>query len=351
MTFDISRFFVTPRSSLQTAMRVIDQGAVQIALVVDDRQRLLGTLSDGDIRRALLNGANLESSVEQFMNRQFRFVRSSENQQSVLEMMRRDVLRQIPVLDEMDCVVQLILLQELLGPKRIHNPVVIMAGGKGTRLRPYTEHCPKPMLPVGDKPMLEILLEQCIASGFHCFYFSVNYLKEQIIDYFGDGSKWGVSIRYLIEDEPLGTAGSLRLLPNSVVAPFLVLNGDVLTRLDSSRLIQFHDEHDAKATLCVREHELTVPFGVVKTDGVELAGFHEKPTYQYQVNAGVYVIDPDLLPLLPPHQFTDMPTLLVRAQSAGHRVAVCPIHEYWLDIGRPETLEQAHRDWALQSQP
>ena len=207
------------------------------------------------------------------------------------------------------------------------------------------------MLLVGDQPMLEILLEQCIKSGFRTFYFSVNYLKEQIIEHFDDGSRWGVSIHYLVENEPLGTAGSLQLLPNSLSEPFLVLNGDVLTRFNPSQLLHFHREHQAQATLCVREHELKVPFGVVQTKGVELARFEEKPTYRKLVNAGVYLIDPQLIPLLRPHQSTDMPTLLQAAQEAGHRVAVCPIHEYWLDVGRPETLQQAHREWPVPEQP
>ncbi len=345
MTFDIPNFFVHPDLSLRMAMKVIDQGAAQIALVVDEHQRLLGTLTDGDIRRALLHGETLEAPVERLMNRRFRSVQSSDDQGLVLEMMRREVLRQIPVLDEQGRVVNLLLLQELLNPHQLRNAVVIMAGGKGTRLRPHTENCPKPMLPVGDQPMLEILLEQCIANGFRTFYFSVNYLKEQIIDHFNDGSSWGVSIQYLVEEEPLGTAGSLQLLPDSLKEPFLVLNGDVLTRFEPRHLLHFHADHKAQATLCVRDHEFTVPFGVVQTKGVDLAGFQEKPTYRHQVNAGVYVIAPKLLPLLPPHQFTDMPSLLQSAQQAGHRVAVCPIHEYWLDVGRPENLEQAHATW------
>ena len=345
MTLDVSKFFVRPSQSLKIAMQLIDQGGAQIALVVDEGQRLLGTITDGDIRRGLLHGETLDASAEQLMNRSFRFVHSSEDKRTVLEMMRSDLLRQIPVLDENGRVVELLLLQELLHPQQLSNAVVIMAGGKGTRLRPHTEHCPKPMLPVGDKPMLEILLEQCIASGFHTFYFSVNYLKEQIVDYFDDGARWGVSIHYLMEDIPLGTAGSLQLLPDSLTEPFLVLNGDVLTRLDPGQLLHFHAQNQAQATLCVREHEITVPFGVVQTKGVELAGFEEKPTYRNQVNAGIYVVDPQLLPLLSPHQFTDMPSLLLAAQQAGHRVAVCPIHAYWLDVGRPESLLKAHREW------
>ena len=345
MIFNLQSLQLSPATPTLEAMRVIDNGAAQIALVVDEKQRLLGTLTDGDIRRALLHGETLEAPVERLMNRRFRSVRSGEDQTAVLEMMRREVLRQIPVLDEQDRVVELLLLQELLTPVHLPNPVVIMAGGKGTRLWPHTEHCPKPMLPVDGKPMLEILLEQCIASGFRKFYLSVNYLKEQIIEYFGNGKAWGVSIDYLVEDEPLGTAGSLRLLPDSVQESFLGMNGDVLTRLNPSQLLRFHVDHEAAGTLCVREHITTVPFGVVQTKGIELAGFEEKPSHRQLVNAGVYVLNPQLLPLLPPHQATDMPTLLQSAQKAGHRIAVCPIHEYWIDVGRPETFRQAHQEW------
>jgi NDP-sugar pyrophosphorylase family protein len=259
--------------------------------------------------------------------------------------MHRDVLRHIPVLDQDGRVVQLLLLQELLNSQQLTNPVVIMAGGKGTRLQPHTQHCPKPMLPVGDQPMLEILLEQCIASGFRQFYLSVNYLKEQIIDHFADGSRWGVKIKYLLEDEPLGTAGSLKLVPDSVTEPFLVINGDVLTRLNPSQVLQFHKETNAHATLCIREHMVSIPFGVVDTNGIDLAAFEEKPTYQYFVNAGVYVIDPQVLQFLSLNKAMDMPALLQVAQEAGFRVVVCPIHEYWLDVGNPESLEQAKKTW------
>jgi dTDP-glucose pyrophosphorylase len=342
---DLQALLLAPGTPVLEALRIIDRGAAQVALVVDAQQRLLGTLTDGDIRRGLLQGATLAAPVEQLMNRQFRFVRTGDDQAAAVEMMRREVLRQVPVLDAQGLVVRLLLLEELLSPTKLPNAVVIMAGGKGARLMPHTKHCPKPMLPVDGRPMLEILLEQCIASGFRQFYLSVNYLKEQILDHFQNGKRWGVSIDYLVENEPLGTAGSLQLLPDNVQEPFLVMNGDVLTRLNPSQLLRFHVEHEAAATLCVRENVITIPFGVVQTKGVELAGFEEKPSYRQLVNAGVYLIDPQLLPLLPPHQATDMPTLLQSAQLAGHRVAVCPIHEYWIDVGRPETLEEAKYNW------
>lgn len=326
-------------------MRVIDAESAKIALVIDNDKRLLGTLTDGDIRRGLLEGVTFEDPVERVMNPHFHFLHSCDDDSLALEMMRREGLRQVPVLDEEGRVVRLLLLKELVTPAELPNAVVIMAGGKGLRLRPHTEHCPKPMLLVDGKPMLETLIEQCMLNGFRKFYLSVNYLKEQIIDYFGDGGHWGVSIEYLVEDCPLGTAGSLRLLPDSIKHPFLVMNGDVLTRLNPSKLLCFHDEHHAASTMCVREHLITVPFGVVRAQGVDLESFEEKPSYRKMVNAGVYVIDPQLLSLLPPDQPTDMPTLLIQAKQAGYRVAVCPIHEYWIDVGRPESLKQAHEEW------
>ena len=347
---DVRPTLIPPTSSALDALRVIDSSA-QIALVVDDNNRLLGTLTDGDIRRALLDGETLDVSAEKLMNRDFSFVYEYEDKVSILDKMRRESIRHIPVLDKYGSVVELLLLQELLTPVDLENPVVIMAGGKGTRLRPHTENCPKPMIHVDGRPMLEILLEQCISSGFKKFYLSVNYLKEQIIDYFEDGSRWGVSISYLIEDRPLGTAGSLRLLPSEVDKAFLVLNGDVLTRLDPGHLLRFHSEHNSDATMCVREHVVTIPFGVVETNGTNLVNIQEKPTYRNLVNAGVYVIDPKVLKLLQPNTLTDMPSLLESAQKSGYNVSVCPIHEYWIDVGRPETLRKAHKEWPLLFRP
>ncbi len=333
------------------ALRVIDQGGAQIALVVDEQKRLVGSLTDGDIRRGLLNGETLETPVERLMNRQFYFVRNNEDHSTIIKTMKRKSLHQVPVLDEDNRVVEMLILKELLGQTQLPNEVVIMAGGRGMRLRPHTDHCPKPMLPVNGKPMLEILLEQCIETGFRRFHLSVNYLKGQIIDYFQDGGRWGASINYLVEDKPLGTAGSLHLLPKDIEAPILVLNGDVLTRFNLIQLLRFHREQDAEATLCVRNHEVSIPFGVVQTKDGELSGFEEKPTYHQLVNAGLYVINPQLISLLPPNQKTDMPTLLKSAQQADHRVAVCPIHEYWIDVGRPETLQQASQEWSIATEP
>lgn len=333
-------------STARDALLILDKYPEKIALIVDNEKRLLGTITDGDIRRSLLHGETLDSPVERLMNIKFRHVPSGEDHTALLDTFSRELLRQIPVLDDSGRLVKLLLLNDGLLRDPLSNAVVIMAGGKGTRLMPYTENCPKPMIALDGKPMLEILLEQCIRSGFSNFYFSVNYLKEHIIDYFQDGQRWGVSIDYLVEEKPLGTAGSLQLLPGSLKEPFLVINGDVLTRLNLKYLLGFHNENNAAVTMCVRENIFTSPFGVVQTNGIELAGFQEKPSYRHLVNAGLYVVNPQVLPILPTQQYCDIPTLLANVQMGGFRVVVYPIHEYWIDVGRPESLHQANKDWA-----
>ena len=212
---------------------------------------------------------------------------------------------------------------------------------------PHTKECPKPMLHIGNKPMLQILIEQCIRSGFKTFYISVNYLKEQIIDFFGDGSSLGVSISYLVESEPLGTAGSLALLPASIKSPFILMNADVLTRLNLLDLLSYHQQHNADLTLCAHIHKTKIPFGVIEYEGHNFIGIKEKPVLNSFVNAGIYVVNPSVLSLIPAHKFFDMPDLLQASKSNQLNVAVCPIHEYWLDIGRPETLHEAHNQWEI----
>ena len=333
-------------SSLIEAMTLINNGIVQIAFVVDSSGCVLGTLTDGDIRRGLISGFLLESPVECVMNTNYHYLRQGYDKEEAFSIMKRFSLRHMPVLDEDLRLVDLLLLDDFGLPSLVQNPVVIMAGGKGSRLRPYTDNCPKPMLLVDGKPMLEIIIENCIADGFQDFFISVNYLKEQITDYFQDGAKWGVSIQYLTEDQPLGTAGSLKLLPPHLQSPFVVMNGDVLTRFKLRQLVDYHSHHEAMATLCVREHFTSIPFGVVAVEGVELSGFEEKPSYRHLVNAGIYVVDPKLLDLLPSGISADMPYLLEIAQKNDHKVVVCPIHEYWIDVGRPQALREAHQHWS-----
>ena len=342
---DLVDYLVRPDASLREVIEIIDRGAAQIALVTDAENKLLGVITDGDIRRAMLRDESLMSFAENIMFRDFRSLPSSSTNEEALAFMRRETLHQIPALDEQGRVVRLFLLEDLIKPKKRKNPVVIMAGGEGKRLRPLTENCPKPMLLVGGKPLLEIILEQCIDAGFQHFYFSVNYLKEQIKDHFGDGKRWHVHIDYLEETQPLGTAGALSLLPQKPTEPLLVLNGDVLTRVDYGRLLRFHDEHQSAATLCVREHTTQIPFGVVRMNDLHVLTLEEKPVMSHYVNAGIYLLDPALLDLVPQDRFFDMPTLLEKAMQHQHRVSAFPIYEYWLDVGHPETFERAHGEW------
>jgi len=322
----------------------LDQGSAQIVLVVNEQLKLVGTLTDGDIRRGLIKGISLESPVYTVMKRDYKFVYVDSIGQAEQTINNYSVNR-LPVLDRDNKIVGLLATNQLREELSYDNAVVIMAGGKGKRLWPYTKECPKPMLLVDGKPILEILINQCKESGFKNIYLSVNYLKEVIIGYFGDGSRWDVNIRYLTEDVPLGTAGSLKMMPQEINKPFLVMNGDVLTKIELQKILEFHNEHKADATICVRHHEVSVPFGVVETNGIRLSHFSEKPVYSYLVNAGVYVLNPEILDIIEPNIVVDMPYVLEQAKAYQRNVFVCPIHEYWIDVGVPETMKEANQTW------
>ena len=346
MMIEVEPIFASPEISALEAMRIIDKGGYQIALIINRDNKLIGTLTDGDIRRALLKGILTTDTIEKMMNRNFSFIKDQDSPICAFEIMKRDVIRQIPVLDNEGRVVKLLVSKELAKNKLLSNPVVIMAGGRGKRLLPKTKNCPKPMLPINGKPMLEIVIEQCLNFGLNEFYISVNYLKDQIIKYFGDGNSKGIKINYLEETEPLGTAGSLKLLPNNIKKPFLVLNGDVLTNANISHLLEFHNKNNSTATLCVQEQEMIFPYGVVEVNGISLSNFNEKPTYKHLVNTGIYVLNPSILKLIKDIKFIDMPDLLELAKLENMAVNVYPIHEYWLDIGLPESLKKASSEWS-----
>lgn len=340
----LSEYFVGPKSAITEVVERIDRGAAQIALVVEN-EILIGTVTDGDIRRALLRGDTLESPVEKIMRREYRFLNVGATEEEALKMMRRETLHQIPVIDRQGKVVKLYLLEDLIRAKKHPNAVVIMAGGRGHRLGSLTQSCPKPMLRIAEKPILEIILQQCIDAGFHNFYLSVNYLKEQIKDYFQDGRSWGISIQYLEEKIPLGTAGCLSLLNQKFADPLLIMNGDLLTQLNHSQLLKFHSEQLAMATVCVREYITKIPYGVVNIDDLQVLAMDEKPVLMHHVNAGISLINPDLIALVPKNTFFDMPQLIQLAIQRGKKICAFPIHEYWLDIGHPETLERAQYEW------
>lgn len=333
-------------SSVQDAIQSLDQSGLQIVMAVGPGDELIGTITDGDIRRGLLRGVELSAPLDVILHRDPLVVPVQLGQDSVLKLMQANKIHQLPVVDEDRRVLGLHLWDELQAPAARPNVMVIMAGGKGVRLRPHTENCPKPMLPVGGKPMLEHIILRAQADGFEHFVLAVHYLGHMIEEYFGDGTKWNVHIEYLRERAPLGTGGALSLLSPRPDAPLLVANGDVLTDIRYSEVLDFHERHGAAATMAVRAHEWQHPFGVVRTKGMDIIGFEEKPIHRTHVNAGIYVIEPRALEVLEPHAHCDMPTLFERLKSNEERTIAYPMHEPWLDVGRPADLEQARSEHA-----
>ena len=319
----------------------------QLGLVVDARQRLLGTVTDGDVRRGLLRGLTTDAPVREIMNTAPRTARfGAPLPDDLLAYMRRERIKHLPVIDFAGRAVDLITVDSLLRPRRQPNPVVVMAGGKGLRLRPLTESTPKPMLEVGGRPILETIIRRCADADFTDFHISVNYRAEVIKDYFGDGGAIGVSVRYLEEASPLGTAGPLGLLPRDIAVPILVINGDVLSKVDLAHMVTFHQRNGGTATMGVREYEFQVPYGVVDLDNHRVAGLREKPVERYFINAGIYVIDPSALAMVPPDIGFDMPDLFENVRQAGLAALAFPIREYWVDIGHHDDFRRANDECA-----
>lgn len=329
--------------TIEDAIRRLNDVALQIVIVVDRDGGLVGTITDGDIRRGLLRGLHVGSSIDSIIVRSPLVVLPEMRGDLVAQLMRANRIHQIPVVDDNRHVVGLHLWDEIGTAAVRTNPMVIMAGGLGTRLHPHTETCPKPLLPVAGKPMLEHIIERAKDEGFSHFILAIRYLGHLIEDYFGDGRRWDVHIDYLREDTPLGTAGALGLLSPRPEMPFIVTNGDVLTDIRYGELLDFHQRNAAAATMAVRLYEWQHPFGVVHTRGVEIVRLEEKPIHRSHVNAGVYALCPEALEVLPCAERCDMPTLFEHLQSAGKRTVVYPMHEPWLDVGRPADYDEAEK--------
>ncbi len=342
MSHNWQNILVSPNASVQEVLKIIDKEALQLAMVVDADKRLLGTVTDGDIRRALIKGIPLSVDVSEVMFTTPTVVQLGTSRQQVLEVMKGKGLLSLPIISE-DKVVGLETLTKASQKAVYDNPVFIMAGGFGTRLKPLTDNCPKPMLKIGDKPILETVMRSFIRCGFSNFYISTHYMPEVIQDYFGDGSDLGVKIQYIHESEPLGTGGALGLLPDDLPdLPVIMMNGDVLTKIDFEKVLKFHDDNQASATMCVREFEYQVPFGVVESEDHKISSIVEKPVQRFHVNAGIYVIGKELVNSVEKNSRIDMPTLI---ESVLHtNVMVYPFYDYWLDIGRMDEFNRAQSD-------
>jgi dTDP-glucose pyrophosphorylase/CBS domain-containing protein len=339
---------IKANATIEDVIHNLNQVALKIVLVIGEGGELEGTISDGDIRRGLLKGLDIHSPVDTIIHRNALVVPPDMDHAMVMQLMVANKIQQIPVVDADRRVVGLHLWNEITSPPTRTNLMVIMAGGMGTRLRPYTENCPKPMLLVAGKPMLEHIIECAKLEGFSHFVLAIHYLGQMIEDHFGNGEFLGVQIDYLREQSPLGTAGALGLLNPRPEAPFVVTNGDVITDIRYGELLDFHIRHSAVATMAVRVHEWQHPFGVVQTQGVDIVGFEEKPVARSHINAGVYALDPAALDVLTADVRCDMPTLFERLQAEAKRTVAYPMHEPWLDVGRPDDLEKVRRTQSKQ---
>jgi len=332
-------------ASIHEAIEKIDSASLQIALIVDKERKLLGTVTDGDIRRGILKGLSSNESVSKVM--ECNPVTAGENisRSGLLNLMRINQMRSIPILNDNQQIIGIGNLDDLISkPSQKENIVVLMAGGLGTRLRPLTEKCPKPMLRIGGKPLLEIILQSFIEYGFHRFYISVNYKAEVIEDYFKDGGEWGVEIQYLREKEKMGTAGSLSMLPDVIHEPVIVMNSDLLTKVNFNQFLEFHKSHHSKATMAIRKYEFQVPYGAVTLNNYHIQSIDEKPMQEFFINAGIYILEPDAFGDIS-DTYCDMTGLFQDIAEKGHQTVAFPIREYWLDIGGINEYKQGEIDY------
>jgi dTDP-glucose pyrophosphorylase len=336
---------ISPDTSLGEAIFKINESGLQVAIALSPEGRLFGVLTDGNIRRAILKGLDLQTPVRQIMNSNPTSTPVSTSREEMLAIIRRTTFHHLPLVDEDGIVVGLTTIDELIGPAELPNWVILMAGGLGTRLKPFTDDCPKPMLKVAGKPILETILESFVKQGFKKFFLSVNYKAEIIENHFGNGEKWEIQIDYLHESKQLGTAGALSLLPEKPIDPVIVMNGDLLTRTNFESLLKFHHSQNATATMSVREYDYQIPFGVVNLSESKINSIEEKPFHRYFVNAGIYVLAPEVFSAIPEGEYFNMTDLFSKLISLKKYTAAYPLREYWLDIGRLEELERAHKDW------
>lgn len=330
---------IRPTASIIEAIELLDKSALQIVMVVDEFDALLGVVTDGDVRRALLKRIDLDQPVKVIMNAQPTSANVDDDNATILAQLTLKKLRHMPIVQDKK-LIGLKTLTDLLEEDQQKNAVVLMVGGLGSRLGELTHATPKPMLKVGGKPILQTIIERFVAQGFVNIYLAVNYKADIIRSFFGDGSQFGANIQYLLEEQKLGTAGALSLLPDQS-EPVVVMNGDLLTKVNFKSIVDFHHSHSVQATMCVREYEFQVPFGVVSMENDVIIQVDEKPTRQFFVNAGIYVLSPSTLCDIPKKQAFDMTTLFSQLLEKNQPTTCYPIREYWMDIGQLHDFKKA----------
>ncbi|MDP1604437.1 MAG: nucleotidyltransferase family protein [Legionella sp.] len=341
----VDKILLHHNASIREALQVIDKGAMKLVIIIDNDGLLAGTLTDGDIRRGLLNGMFLDESIETIIYRTPTVCRANDSKETIIQIALSKKIYQIPVIDEAGRVVGIHEIDELIRPAHKTNKVVLMAGGLGRRLGELTKHTPKPMLHIGNKPILETIIDNFVKYGFTEIIISVNHLSHIIEDYFGNGSRFGVSIEYVHEKQRMGTVGALSLMREKLIEPFFVMNGDLLTNINFEHLYDYHLASQAVATMCVREYDFQVPYGVVNIVDSKITSIDEKPVHKFFVSAGIYMFTPEILSMIPNGEFLDMPALFESIIESENVASSFPIYEYWLDIGRINDYERANGEY------
>jgi len=339
---DLERFLIGPGVTIGQALAALEGTSAGILLVVDGDRRLLGTITDGDLRRGLLRGLTFDDTAADVMHRTPIKVPEGMSRDQLLALMAANTVRHVPIVSPANRIVDIALLADLVKPDDLGLAAVVMAGGAGTRLRPLTDHTPKPLLPVGEKPIINHIIDLLREAGVRDIVVATCYLADVLEQELGDGSQWGVHVRYIRESRPLGTGGALKLLGEAPSDPFLVMNGDLLTRVDLRAMLDHHRGHDAELTVAVREYQVQVPFGVVQVAPNHLVvAIEEKPVERYFVNAGIYVMGAGVLNMLPPQDEIPMTDVIASVIDHHARVTAFPIVESWIDVGRPADFEKA----------
>lgn len=336
---------LTTDSTIKDALKIIDSGAMKIALVLNEENKLLGTISDGDVRRGLLRGLTLYDLVESIVHLNPIVCNVNDSKEDIIKVAVENKIHQIPIVNSHGNLVGVDEVDELLALPEYTNKVILMVGGLGTRLRPLTDERPKPLLEVGNKPILETIIANFAKYGFKNIILSVNYMSQMIEEYFGDGSRFGVTIEYVHEDKRMGTAGALSLMRDELTEPFFVMNGDLLTNVNFEHMLEYHLRNNASATMGVREYDFQVPYGVVNVDDYNILSIEEKPTHKFFVSGGMYVLNPETLNHIPENTFYDMPTLFEQLIFNKQKAISFPIREYWLDIGRVSDFDRANSEY------
>ncbi|EDZ63213.1 nucleotidyl transferase [Sulfurimonas gotlandica GD1] len=332
-------------SNIRDVLEIIDSGDMRIALIVEANNKLIGTVSDGDIRRAFLKGATLDDPIEGIIFKDFTYAKAGDSKDKLIKLAKYNQIYIIPIIDENFILLGIEEVNDLIDTKEYANKVVLMVGGLGTRLRPLTDDMPKPLLKVGNKPILETIIDNFSKYGFKDFILSVNYKSEMIKKHFGNGSRFGVNIEYVQEDKRMGTAGALSLMREKLKDDFFVMNGDLLTNVNYEHLLNYHLNDNAVATMCVKEYDFQIPYGVVNIEHNHITSISEKPIHKFFVNAGIYMLSPSTLEFIPNNEFFDMPTLFDNLIQHKQKSISFPIREYWLDIGEIEEYKKANIEY------